>query len=648
MKKKSIIIAVFILNFSSLSTLFAQYVSSTDKLPDHPRLFLLRGEETELKNKIASNKDLRTVNSAILAESDRMISLPVLTRNQQGMRILDTSREAIRRIFFLSYAYRMTSQERYFKRAENEMLAMAALENWNPTHFLDVAEMTFGMSIGYDWLFDKLTAPSREIIATAIHSKGIEQALIPKYNGWLKGTNNWNQVCNSGISAGAIVMFEKYPEESAGLINRAMNSIKLPMGEYVNNGAYREGYGYWNYGTGYNALFLNMLETLWKSDFELSKAPGFMSTGKFVQNMEGPATALYSIPMRTLIEEANYQMKTQCFNFSDCVSYVSVNPPMFWFALKRNDLSLLYNEVKKLNYALENNDRDFINDRFLPMLLIWAKDIPFEKITVPKERMYAAQGLGAFASMRTSWTDPKAICVNVRAGSIKAGHSHMDIGSFILDAEGVRWGMDFGLQPYYSLEKEGVNLWNDKQESTRWDVFRYNNKAHNTLTINNHKQLVIGDASLENICEHPDRMSVSMNLTSLYENDVKSVQRGVGLMNNKYVLIQDRVVTGDKTDTIRWNMLTTAQPKIIDEKTILLTQNGKKLLIVTNGNADIKSRTWTTKSPNRWDADNTGTIFVGFEIIIPANTEKLISTILIPGGKKLSESKQISLFEIKK
>jgi hypothetical protein len=647
MNKKLIILAALLLNFISINTTFAQYVSSTDKLPDHPRLFLLKGEEAELKNKIASNKDLKAVNSAILAESDRMISLPCLTRNQEGMRILSTSREAIRRIFFLSYAYRMTSQEKYLKRAEKEMLAMAALENWNPTHFLDVAEMTFGMSIGYDWLFDKLTASSREIVATAIHSKGIEQALNPKYLHWLKASNNWNPVCNTGISSGALALFEKYPEESAGLINRAINSIKLPMNEYRNNGAYREGYAYWNYGTGYNAFFLNMLESLWKSDFGLSKAPGFMSTAKFVQNMEGPATALYSIPMRTSIEEAKYQMKTQCFNFSDCVSSVSVNPPMFWFASKSNDLSLLYNEVKKLNYALENNDRDFINDRFLPMLLIWAKDISFEKITVPKERMYAAQGLGAFASMRTSWTDPNAIALNVRAGSILAGHSHMDIGSFILDAEGVRWAMDFGLQSYGQLEAAGINLWIDKQESTRWDVFRYNNKAHNTLTINDHKQLVKGEAPLENICEKPDRMSVSMNLTSLYENDVKSVQRGVGLMNNKYVLIQDKFVTGDKADTIRWNMLTTALPKIIDNKTILLTQNGKKLLIVAEGDAEIKSRTWSTKSPNRWDADNTGTIYVGFEIIIPANTEKLISTCLIPGGKKLGDSNHISLFETK-
>ena len=30
------------------------------------------------------------------------------------------------------------------------MLAIAQFADWNPSHFLDVAEMTMGMAIGYD------------------------------------------------------------------------------------------------------------------------------------------------------------------------------------------------------------------------------------------------------------------------------------------------------------------------------------------------------------------------------------------------------------------------------------------------------------------------------------------------------------------
>ena len=31
------------------------------------------------------------------------------------------------------------------------MLTAARFEDWNPSHFLDVAEMTFALAIGYDW-----------------------------------------------------------------------------------------------------------------------------------------------------------------------------------------------------------------------------------------------------------------------------------------------------------------------------------------------------------------------------------------------------------------------------------------------------------------------------------------------------------------
>ena len=41
------------------------------------------------------------------------------------------------------------------------MLYMAGYDNWNPEHFLDVAEMTMALSIGYDWLYEVLSPKNR-------------------------------------------------------------------------------------------------------------------------------------------------------------------------------------------------------------------------------------------------------------------------------------------------------------------------------------------------------------------------------------------------------------------------------------------------------------------------------------------------------
>ncbi|MDO5650461.1 MAG: hypothetical protein Q4G11_07635 [Gallicola sp.] len=111
-----------------------------------------------IQQSVTADPTLKKVHDIILSEGDKMIALPLLERKLDGKRLLAVSREAIRRIFYLSYAWRMTAQEKYFLRAEQEMLNVAAFSDWNPSHFLDVAEMTLGLAIGYDWLTERLSA----------------------------------------------------------------------------------------------------------------------------------------------------------------------------------------------------------------------------------------------------------------------------------------------------------------------------------------------------------------------------------------------------------------------------------------------------------------------------------------------------------
>lgn len=611
-------------------------ISSHEVIPEHPRLLLTKGEETLLKDKISSEPLLQTLHNEIIQECDRMLPLPVLTRNQKGRRILHTSREAIRRILYLSYAFRLTQEDAYFLRAEKELLAMAGLSDWNPSHFLDVAEMTSAVSIGYDWLYPRLSEKSRKQIAAAIREKGLKPSLEKQYNGWLGGNNNWNQVCNGGITFGALALYEQQPEESAALINRALESIRKPMTVYVNNGAYPEGYGYWIYGTTYNVLFIDLLETIWKKDFGLCEAPGFLNTASFMQHMEGTARAVNGLAITKSLERVteSRHASLQCFNFADNGSSTVVNPVMYWFAGKTNTPSLIWRELDKLKTLEVRKDPSLTKDRYLPMLLIWGKDLSFKDVTTPVERMYTGQGKSALAIMRTSWESDNAIYLGVKGGTPKESHGHMDIGSFVMESDGIRWAMDFGAQDYHSLESKGIDLWNMTQESPRWDVFRYNNMAHNTLTVNGKKQIIAGHAPVENITEKDEQMSVSMDLTSLYQTEVSSLKRGAGIINNEYVLIRDEIRTNDKTASIRWNLLTAATPQIIDDHTIVLVMDGKKLTIQAEGTVAIKSRTWSTESPHEYDASNKGTIFVGFEFEVPANTRQCVDVCLIPGEKK--------------
>ncbi|MFR4025483.1 MAG: hypothetical protein ACLTZY_06940 [Alistipes indistinctus] len=125
----------------------------------------------------------KEIHTATLGEADRIITLPVSERIKTGMRLLAVSRENLRRIFILSYAYRMTGQEKYLVRAEQEMLKAASFSDWNPSHFLDVGEMTMALGVGYDWLYPALSEASRRTIREAIVKKGSSLHTTPLTTG---------------------------------------------------------------------------------------------------------------------------------------------------------------------------------------------------------------------------------------------------------------------------------------------------------------------------------------------------------------------------------------------------------------------------------------------------------------------------------
>jgi hypothetical protein len=127
----------------------------------HPRILLFENEETDLVNSIKADTTWTMLHQAMLKECDRLLNIEPVKRIQIGRRLLDKSREALRRIFMLSYAWRTTKDDRYFNRAEKELLAISGFSDWNPSHFLDVAEMTMAAAIGYDWLYPQLSTEKR-------------------------------------------------------------------------------------------------------------------------------------------------------------------------------------------------------------------------------------------------------------------------------------------------------------------------------------------------------------------------------------------------------------------------------------------------------------------------------------------------------
>jgi hypothetical protein len=578
-----------------------QYFKVTD-LPEHPRLLLLKGEEQKIKDNIASDTIWRKLHYSIMSNSDEMLSQPDLERVLTGRRLSVLS--AIERIPTLSYAYRMSGDIKYLKKAEKDMLAVAGFSDWNPSHFLDVVVITKSLAIGYDWLYNDLPETSREKIKNAILSKALDVSLGSDQMWWHKvRDNNWGQVCNSGVALGALAIWEDIPNIAENIVSQSIEGMKIQMEMYSPDGVYPEGSTYWSFGTTYNVLLIDAVEKIFGYNFGLTKSSDFLKTAAFLEHMTGPIQLT--------------------FNYSDNGQNSLINVAAFWFASKLNDPSVLWNEKINLEKTAHFSNHFYA-------LMTWGRNIRFNNIPAPEKLVWTGGGLTPVALMRTSWTNPNAIYVGFKGGKGGNNHGHLDVGSFVMDANGVRWASDLSSDDYHNLEVNGVDLWNLSQTGQRWQMFRYNNFCHNTLTVNNELHHVDGYAGMRVTSDTPARMEAESDLSEVFEGQLAGCVRQIAIVNQKQVEIRDKVETLNKETLVSWRMLTASEAKITGKNSMELRQNGKKLKLIVEKPAKVVMRTWTTVPSNDFESRNPGTVIVGFEVQLPAESTTELYVKLIP------------------
>lgn len=106
-------------------------------------------------------------------------------------------------------------------------------------------------------------------------------------------------------------------------------------------------------------------------------------------------------------------------------------------------------------------------------------------------------------------------------------HSHLDCGSFVYDAEGVRFASDMG-QDNYNL----YNYWqtSSKIEKNRWCYYRMRAEGHNTLVINpslKPDQTVDAHCTIDRFASKTDYGFCIADITDAYRDNAYSVKRGL-------------------------------------------------------------------------------------------------------------------------
>lgn len=544
-------------------------------LPQHPRLFLQKGEEQKLMGNISADARWQKVHDVILAESDEIAKGPALEFKLNARKEMhQIGCEAVRRMLFLSYSWRMTGEKRYLLAAEALARDICALKNWNPYHFLDVAEITVAASIAYDWLYDALPADLRTSLMESIRDKALVTSETggagnPEYNlRWMDMTSNWSQICHGSMAIGAIAIYEDATETCDKILARSRDKMSIPMeAEYRPDGAYSQGIGYWGYGTMLNTMYLDAMETNFgpSSVSMLEAIPGFMQTGKYFSELL-----------------TNTQ---QSFSFSD--NSTGDNLPehcIFWFYRKTGDPTLLYHQKAMLDRWTD--DPSFVHGSYArhdPLMLVWGAGTvehpcaDFASAKQPEELFYIVRGLNPICTMRSGWTADD-IWLGFKAGNPSCPHGHMDVGEFMLEQGGVRWAEDLGSDGYSAFVSLGKgSLFNMKPDALRWnDLLRYNNFSHNTLTVNNQFQNLETKSEFCDSGADRDNMYAVADLTPTYAGVLESVKRRVSLLDGKCVVVEDTLKARSFRDaSVVWNLTTRSDGFTFDKKSGIITLTAK-------------------------------------------------------------------------
>ena len=505
---------------------------------EHPRLFATPADFEKLKEKAPHHPVLKGWHSKVRAQADDLLNQPPSTYEiPDGLRLLGVSRRVLNRVQTLGLMYRIHDQKKYAERAWKELEAAANFVDWNPRHFLDTAEMTHAFAIGYDWLYDAWTPAQRALLRAAMIEKGLKPALNvyrgnPKpSSSWNKVRHNWNQVCNGGIGIGALAIAGEEPQLAAELIESAVKSIPLAMHEFAPDGAWAEGPGYWNYATTYNVAFLAALETALGRDFGLAEIPGFREAGMFPIYLMSPID--------------------RTFNYADGGDGAIRAPHLFWLARR-------FHQPVYARYQTRLASAQ-------PLDLVWYQEPMSDSPALPLNKYFRDAEV---VTMRSAWDDPNALFAGFKAGDNKSNHSNLDLGTFVLDALGTRWGVDLGADNYNLPGYFG---------NRRWTYYRLRAEGHNTLVINPGQEPDQDPAARAKIITFRESGVAIADLTPAYSKHARKVQRGISMLGGKQVLVQDEIETKAPAD-VWWFFHTPAEIQIAASGSQALLTHGKATL----------------------------------------------------------------------
>ena len=314
---------------------------------------------------------------------------------------------------------------------------------------------------------------------------------------WTKVTNNWNAVCHQGV-LGAALQVEDDAKFLTEMLVTAGRHLPNFLSGYGPDGGCTEGPTYWEYGFGWFTILNEQLES--RSGGELSL---FANDDKIV------AIAQYGT-------RVSLAAKKQV-NFADAAPERILRPYLFDYLGTRLDLSACqsqalenYRQLVAPDFNCDGERADLL-DWFRTLLHCPAELAPSDALEAkgdayfPNLAVWVVRGLDAAGN----WWE-----VAAKGGHNDEHHNHNDLGSFIVNINGIRFITEIGA-PEYTRPYFGA--------ATRYDFLATRTQGH-SLPVLNHREQAAGSEfaariTRAEICS--DTVCFEADLTKAYPQEAR-------------------------------------------------------------------------------------------------------------------------------
>ena len=554
----------------------------------HPRIEFTPESLSRIKEGAKTDTQLKTIIDNIMVAADKVIGKPGVERKlHDGKRagyISTTGGYFENR----AAAYLLTDDDA--KKAEykaeiwRHMCHVNDRELFPDWHMqqnsaLGTGEGMYGFAYAFDWV--DWTQEEKDMIVEMCKRNVFDHALHAYtcnghawYHSIAFGEGNQSLITNGGIMLAAIAMYEEDPEYFRDVIRGALRATEGGTIVYFPKGEYAEGISYWRYAGDRFPRVFKSLQTSMGTDWGRTEIPGILETATFPFRMRGATTAYAYGDAQA--EDAIIPLMMFCADQTDNKSLAQYRKDIMGQSGSVVDVANWVFDTAEYKQGLDVYDADVFNEN------------------------------NSTVVMKTGWGMADAT-VALHGGANNDPHGHMDVGSFQLDMNGVRFGIDlprdeYNLRDLGHYNKARVNeFWPDGYPFTGSHYYRSKGEGHNTVVANrqvsnaktstdpkSYDMNTKGNSTFTKT-EFGDTVSFAL-LDMTDTNDIyESAIRGIKLDKvHNTIEIQDDFKAKTATDFL-WSMHTYAQIEISEDgKSAILTQNNQKIKATIINDCDYK------------------------------------------------------------